>query len=130
MTGKWFEIKPPLSLTTDGSSLFVQAKRKGTPKADVCKGVLEVGFGLKGDAHGGDWHRQVSLLAIEQIETMKNKGYDVQPGSFAENICTEGFDLGSVFDRDEAESWGNRYRRSYPDWQGMSHPLRHLQQDW
>ena len=72
------------------------SEKKGTPKTDVSEGVLEVGFGLKGDAHGGDWHRQVSLLAIEQIETMKNKGLDVRPGSFAENICTEGFDLGSI----------------------------------
>ncbi len=72
------------------------SEKKGTPKADVTEGVLEVGFGLKGDAHGGDWHRQVSLLAIEQIETMKGKGFDVGPGSFAENICTEGFDLGSI----------------------------------
>ena len=53
------------------------SEKKGTPKADVTEGVLEVGFGLKGDAHGGDWHRQVSLLAIEQIETMKGKGFDL-----------------------------------------------------
>ncbi|MGC8660042.1 MAG: MOSC domain-containing protein [Desulfomonilaceae bacterium] len=72
------------------------SEKKGTPKTDKGEGILEVGFGLKGDAHGGDWHRQVSLLAIEQIETMKNKGFDVKPGSFAENICTEGFDLGSI----------------------------------
>lgn len=72
------------------------SKKKGTPKADVGAGVLEEGFGLKGDAHGGDWHRQVSLLAIEQIDTMKNKGLDVKPGSFAENLTTQGFDLGAV----------------------------------
>jgi MOSC domain-containing protein YiiM len=72
------------------------SKKKGTPKADVASGILEVGFGLKDDAHGGDWHRQVSLLAIEQIETMKAKGLDVKPGSFAENLTTSGFDLGSV----------------------------------
>lgn len=88
--------KPPLSLVSGRVIAVCSSEKKGTPKADVCKGVLEVGFGLKGDAHGGDWHRQVSLLSIEQIETMKNKGYDVQPGSFAENICTQGFDLGSV----------------------------------
>ena len=72
------------------------SKKKGTPKADVGSGTLEVGFGLKDDAHGGDWHRQVSLLAIEQIDTMKAKGLDVKPGSFAENLTTSGFDLGSV----------------------------------
>jgi len=72
------------------------SEKKGTPKKNVGAGELDVGFGLRGDAHGGDWHRQVSLLSIEQIQTMKNKGYDVQPGSFAENICTEGLDLNLI----------------------------------
>jgi MOSC domain-containing protein YiiM len=72
------------------------SKKKGTPKVDVGSGSLEAGFGLEGDAHGGDWHRQVSLLSIEQIDLMKAKGLDVQPGSFAENITTEGFNLHSV----------------------------------
>lgn len=82
---------------TSGRVIAVcSSEKKGTPKTDVGEGIIEVGFGLKGDAHGGAWHRQVSLLAIEQIETMKDKGFDVKPGSFAENICTEGFDLGSI----------------------------------
>ena len=72
------------------------SEKKGTPKADVGSGILEEGFGLKGDAHGGDWHRQISLLSIEQIDTMKVKGLDVKPGSFAENLTTRGFDLASV----------------------------------
>lgn len=72
------------------------SKKKGIPKADVGSGILEVGFGLQGDVHGGDWHRQVSLLSIEQIHSMQVKGFDVKPGSFAENITTEGFDLPSV----------------------------------
>ncbi len=72
------------------------SERKGTPKRDVETGILEEGFGLKGDAHGGDWHRQVSLLSTEQIAVMKEKGLEVVPGSFAENLTTQGFDLGSV----------------------------------
>jgi MOSC domain-containing protein YiiM len=72
------------------------SRHKGTPKKDVGSGVLEKGFGLIGDAHGGDWHRQVSILSIEQIQTMADKGLDVKPGSFAENITTEGFDLKAV----------------------------------
>lgn len=72
------------------------SKKKGIPKVDVGSGILEVGFGLQGDVHGGDWHRQISLLSIEQIDSMKGKGFDVKPGSFAENITTEGFDLPSV----------------------------------
>jgi MOSC domain-containing protein YiiM len=72
------------------------SKKKGTPKGDVGSGFLEEGFGLEGDAHGGDWHRQISLLSIEQIGTMKDKGLDVKPGSFAENLTTQDFDLGKV----------------------------------
>lgn len=70
--------------------------KKGVPKTDVGSGFLEEGFGLKGDAHGGDWHRQISLLSVEQIGTMKAKGLDVKAGSFAENLTTSDFDLGLV----------------------------------
>lgn len=90
------ESKSDLHKTSGRVIAVCSSQKKGTPKSDVREGFLEVGFGLKGDAHGGDWHRQVSLLSIEQIETMKDKGFDVKPGSFAENICTEGFDLGSI----------------------------------
>jgi MOSC domain-containing protein YiiM len=72
------------------------SKRKGVPKSDVGSGFLEEGFGLRGDAHGGDWHRQVSLLSVEQISVMKEKGLDVDAGAFAENITTQGFDLDAV----------------------------------
>jgi molybdopterin adenylyltransferase len=50
-------------------------------------------FGLENDAHGGKWHRQVSFLAQESIDTMRNKGLDVVAGNFAENITTTGIDL-------------------------------------
>jgi MOSC domain-containing protein YiiM len=63
---------------------------KGTPKDPCDQAQLEVKFGLKDDAHGGDWHRQVSLLGIESINKMKEKGLDVDFGSFAENIATSG----------------------------------------
>lgn len=66
---------------------------KGERKADVGQGELVKGFGLKGDAHGGDWHRQVSLLAIESIDKMRAAGLDVGPGDFAENLTTQGVDL-------------------------------------
>jgi len=48
------------------------------------------------DAHGGPWHRQVSLLALESIEKMRAKGLDVHPGDFAENLTTRGIDLISL----------------------------------
>ncbi len=72
------------------------SKKKGVPKTDVGSGVLEEGFGLTGDAHGGDWHRQISLLSEERIATMRHKGLDVTAGSFAENLTTADFDLDSV----------------------------------
>lgn len=51
------------------------------------------GFGLKNDAHGGNWHRQISLLSFEKIEDFKNRGGDVIDGSFGENIIVSGIDL-------------------------------------
>lgn len=69
---------------------------KGERKVDVGQGELLKGFGLDGDAHGGDWHRQVSLLAIESIDKMRRAGLDVGPGDFAENLTTCGIDLYSL----------------------------------
>lgn len=67
---------------------------RGVVKKDKGHGVLKVGFGLEGDAHGGDWHRQVSLLGEESIDKMKALGLpDLAYGDFAENITTEGIDL-------------------------------------
>lgn len=69
------------------------SKGKGERKTDVGAGVLVENFGLEGDGHGGDWHRQVSLLATESIAKMQAAGLDVGPGDFAENLTTEGLDL-------------------------------------
>lgn len=69
------------------------SKEKGTKKANIQSCSLLKDFGLKGDAHGGPWHRQVSLLANESIEKMRAKGLNVSFGDFAENITTEGIDL-------------------------------------
>jgi MOSC domain-containing protein YiiM len=65
--------------------------RKGVKKTNIACGLLVRNFGLEGDAHGGDWHRQISLLAQESIEKIRAKGLDVAPGDFAENITTSGF---------------------------------------
>lgn len=69
---------------------------KGTIKKNVGVGTLIEEFGIEGDAHGGFAHRQVSLIASEDIDTMKAKLPDLVPGSFAENLTTEGFDLSSL----------------------------------
>lgn len=69
------------------------SEKKGMRKKNIDKGTLVPDFGLEGDAHGGPWHRQVSLLALESIEKMRDKGLDVNPGDFAENLTTEGIVL-------------------------------------
>jgi MOSC domain-containing protein YiiM len=69
------------------------SKKKGTPKKDIGQAQAQVNWGLVGDAHADDWHRQVSLLAIESINKMRALGLKVRPGSFAENLTTEGLDL-------------------------------------
>ncbi|MCE5221364.1 MAG: MOSC domain-containing protein [Clostridium sp.] len=68
--------------------------KKGEVKHHIEKGFFRVNHGLEGDAHAGDWHRQVSLLGIESIKKMKAVGIDViATGQFAENITTEGLTL-------------------------------------
>lgn len=65
------------------------SKKKGIPKTNVPSVQLKEEWGIEGDAHAGKWHRQISLLAVESIETMRQKGVNVRPGAFAENITTE-----------------------------------------
>lgn len=74
---------------------------RGTQKVNIPEAELKTNFGIIGDAHAADWHRQVSLLAIESIDKMVAMGAKVSPGDFAENITTEGINLSklSVGDR-------------------------------
>ncbi len=67
--------------------------RKGIRKKNIPATRLIPGHGLENDAHAGKWHRQVSFLAEESIQFMREKGLDVVAGNFAENITTEGLDL-------------------------------------
>jgi MOSC domain-containing protein YiiM len=67
--------------------------QKGTQKKPVERAVLREGHGIEGDAHAGDWHRQVSLLADEDVQTMRDMGVELSFGDFAENITTRGIDL-------------------------------------
>ena len=70
------------------------SKRKGTRKMPCEGGATVVAHrGLDTDAHAGDWHRQVSLLAWESIEKARATGLDGVEGDFAENVTTEGIDL-------------------------------------
>ncbi len=69
---------------------------KGTVKRPAEEARIIAGYGMEDDAHAGDWHRQISLLAIEDIDTMRAKLPEISPGDFAENITTEGIDLVSL----------------------------------
>lgn len=70
-----------------------RSSKKGITKDTIKTGILIEGHGLKGDAHSGKWHRQVSLLGIESINKMKTGDIDIKFGDFAENITTEGINL-------------------------------------
>jgi len=72
------------------------SSRKGTAKENVPEASLRENHGIEGDAHAGDWHRQVSLLASESIDKIRTPEVDFRPGAFAENLTTEGIDLASV----------------------------------
>lgn len=68
--------------------------RKGVIKHPVEKGFFKINHGLEGDAHAGEWHRQVSFLAQESIDKMTALGAEgLTPGKFAENVTTEGIVL-------------------------------------
>ena len=69
------------------------SKNKGERKTPVAQVELRTDHGIVGDAHAGNWHRQVSLLAKESIDKMRALGLDVDNGDFAENLTTEGIEL-------------------------------------
>lgn len=72
------------------------SEKKGTQKKPVETAVLREDHGIVGDAHAGNWHRQVSLLGLEKIEAFRAKGADVDFGAFGENLIIEGFDFRSL----------------------------------
>lgn len=72
------------------------SEKKGERKTPVEAVTLRENHGIVGDAHAGDWHRQVSLLAEESIEKMRRLGLDVDSGDFAENLTTSGIELVSL----------------------------------
>ena len=69
------------------------SKTKGVPKVNVNCALLIKNHGIEGDAHAGDWHRQVSLLDIAGINSLKDRLPQIAPGRFAENLTTEALDL-------------------------------------
>lgn len=79
---------------------FIEAicisEKKGTVKTEIDRATLRQNWGIEGDAHAGDWHRQVSLLAGESIDRVKQLMPDLARGAFAENLITRGIDLTSL----------------------------------
>lgn len=69
------------------------SEKKGTRKVEVPSIKVLVNHGIDGDAHAGNWHRQISLLAEESIDKLRQSGMELTPGAFAENIVTEGIEL-------------------------------------
>ena len=69
------------------------SEKRGTQKKEVNEAVLKENWGIEGDAHAGDWHRQVSLLSFEKIEAFREKGADVDFGAFGANLIVGGYDL-------------------------------------
>ena len=73
------------------------SKKKGVKKKNIGKGYFQENLGLTGDAHADpQTHRQVSLLALESINKMKDLGLKLTPGDFAENITVKGLNLASL----------------------------------
>ena len=88
--------KPPDQKTSGSKSIKIVSialsKKKGTRKKQVQEALVVEGHGIRGDAHAGSWHRQISFLDTAQIEKCRAAGLDVSFGDFAENIATEGID--------------------------------------
>lgn len=69
------------------------SEKRGTQKVPKERINLVVGYGIEGDAHGGNWHRQVSLLSNDKVQAFNAKGAGVGYGDFAENIVVHGIDF-------------------------------------
>lgn len=69
------------------------SEKKGTVKTPVESAILIENFGLKGDAHAGKWHRQVSMLSKSSIDKMKKLGLNLKYGDFAENITVDSVEV-------------------------------------
>ena len=72
------------------------SKKKGEKKQSIDDAVLLNKNGIEGDAHAGDWHRQISLLSEDSVATIRNKGLDLSPGDFAENILVQGIKVADL----------------------------------
>ena len=72
------------------------SEKRGMQKHLITEANIVCDWGIEGDAHGGKWHRQISLLSKEKVDAFKAKGADIHPGSFGENLIVEGIDFSSM----------------------------------
>lgn len=72
------------------------SEEKGTQKHKVKEAEFVEDWGIRGDAHAGKWHRQVSLLSFDKICEFRNRGAQVEEGAFGENLVVEGFDFAAL----------------------------------
>jgi len=99
------------------------SRKKSTRKVQVEEALLIQDHGLKGDAHAGPWHRQVSFLASESIELARGRGLDVSFGDFAENIATRGIDWKNIPVGDTCEPGGKSSSGDHPDRKTVSQEM-------
>lgn len=72
------------------------SEKRGTSKHRLDTAEFIEDWGIKGDAHAGKWHRQISLLSKEKIDAFRARGADVDDGAFGENLVVEGFDFAKL----------------------------------
>ena len=72
------------------------SEKRGTQKKRIPEAEFVEDWGIKGDAHAGKWHRQVSLLSHDKIEAFRARGAEVTDGAFGENLVVEGFDFSKM----------------------------------
>lgn len=69
------------------------SEKRGTQKVNINEANFIEDYGIEQDAHAGNWHRQVSLISLERIEEFKQRGAQVEPGAFGENVIVQGIDF-------------------------------------
>ena len=72
------------------------SKQRGVQKKPINEAKVIADWGIEHDAHGGDWHRQVSLLSADKIEDFRKNGVRVGYGAFGENLVVSGLDFAKL----------------------------------
>lgn len=71
--------------------------QRGQLKSEVSEARLIKNHGIENDGHAGDWGRQVTCLNYASVVRVnQEKGLNVGPGGYAENLLIDGIDLVAV----------------------------------